>query len=126
MSFKDFYISEVKNDINLIEQIKKYLYESDGDESWKEFVDHQEIGNCQTIVADIIRKFPQVKKYFGEIEVDEPYVDEDGNEQILMTHHWVKINGIPYDFSKGTLKEHIKFDDIYDPEISPNEIERYN
>ena len=34
-----------------------------------------------------------------------------------MTHHWVEIDGIPYDFSKGTLKDYIDFFDIYSVEI---------
>jgi hypothetical protein len=111
---------------NLIEQIKRSLYEYEGYNSWEEFVDNQSMGDCQTIVSFITYNFPQVKKMLGEIEVDEPYIDEEGKEQILMTHHWVKINHKNYDFSKGTLKNYIEFDDIYDPEISSNEIWRYN
>ncbi len=101
----------------ILEQIKNYLYESEGFDSWEEFVDNQELGQCQSIVASIIDKFPKVKKVFGEITVEEPYYDEDGEEQYIMTHHWVSINGKYYDFSKGTLREYLSFDDIYDPEV---------
>ena len=41
-----------------------------------------------------------------------------------MTHHWVEINGEPYDFSKGTLKDYIDWVDMYDPKV--DEPERYN
>ena len=107
---------------DIINEIKKYLYEDDGHDNWKDFVDNQSIGDCQSNVSYIIKKFPTAKKIFGEIEVDEPYKDEDGEEQTLMTHHWVEIEGKEYDFSKGTLKDYIDFDDIYDPEIEDDSI----
>lgn len=109
---------------NIIEDIKNSLVEYHGEDSWEDFVDNQEMGNCQFIVSYIISEFPETKKVFGEIEVDEPYVDEDGDEQTLMTHHWVIINGTPYDFSKGTLRDYINWNDVYDPFI--DEPERYN
>lgn len=102
---------------DLIENIKKFLFTEDGYDTWEEFVDHQEIGNCQGIAASIVRKFPQAKKVFGEIDVEESYVDDKGEEQDKVTHHWIKIGKDTYDFSKGTLKDYITFDDIYDPEI---------
>lgn len=106
------------------EVIKEYLIKEFGEDTWEDFVDSQEIGDCQAIVSFIVKDFPIAKKVFGEIEVDEPYCDESGREQILMTHHWITINGVPYDFSKGTLKNYIDFFDIYDPAIY--ELERYN
>lgn len=109
---------------NIIEDIKNSLVEYHGEDSWEDFVDNQEIGNCQFIVSYIISEFPIAEKVFGEIEVDEPYIDEDGDEQNLMTHHWVIINGTSYDFSKGTLKDYINWDDVYEPSI--DEPERYN
>lgn len=99
--------------VNLIEKIKTFLFTEEGED----FVDHQEMGGCQGIVSSITLSFPEVKKVFGEIEVDEPYIDEEGEEQNLMTHHWVEINGIPFDFSKGTLKDYIQFEDIYTPGV---------
>ena len=88
--------------------------------AWEEFVDCQNMGDCQGIVYSIVTKFPQVKKIFGGIKLDEPCVDwDDGSENLEITHHWVEIDGDSYDFSKGTLKGYI--DDIeyemYDPEI---------
>ena len=100
------------------------LYDGDWDLAWKEFVDNQEIGDCQGIVSFVIHDFPNVEKVFGEIEVDEPYIDEYGDEQTSMTHHWVEINGEPFDFSKGTLKNYIDWDNMYDPKI--DEEYRYN
>lgn len=108
-----------------IEKIKNYLYTSEGLESYEEFVDAQKMGDCQFIVADIISHFPNVVKMFGEVEIDDSYIDEDGEEQNFVTHHWVKINGLPYDFAKGTLRHHMEFDSLYDPEVSINEIHRY-
>ncbi len=75
------------------------------DVAWQVFVDNQELGECQSIVADISANFPVCKKVFGEIEIDNPYYDEEGEEQSYMT-----IDGIIYDFSKGTLKDYINFD----------------
>jgi hypothetical protein len=120
---------------NIIDKIKEHLIIENVDDefdiryddlekNWKKFVDKQENGDCQSIVSSIIHEFPEVTKVFGEIEVDEPYYDEDGDEQILMTHHWVEIDGEIYDFSKGTLKNYIDFYDIYDPEVDENW--RYN
>ena len=127
-NYKEF-INENNNfDINeLLLNIKKhlvilenYLDETDfinsGDDLenvWIEYVDGQDIGDCQGIVSDIVRKFPICKKVFGEIKIEEPYIDEDGEEQYLMTHHWITINDIIYEFSKGTLQNYISFDDLY-------------
>jgi len=115
---KEFKIFELFQDENIIEKIKKYLILNSGCNNWEEFVDDQSVGDCQGIVSSIISEFPDTKKVFGEIEVD-PYVDEDGEEQSLMTHHWVLINNEIYDFSKGTLKYHMDFDkgEIYEPEV---------
>jgi hypothetical protein len=108
---------------DIIDNIKKLLIsEYTGDdiknmeEEWKDFVDHQEMGNCQGIVATIITNFPEVTKVFGEIEVDEPFTDpwdEDSEPNYLFTHHWVEIDGTYYDFSKGTLKDYIDWNDVY-------------
>ena len=123
--FKDLgVIYENINSNNIVEDIKKSLFEYHGEDSWEDFVDNQEMGNCQFIVSYIIDEFPIAKKVFGEIEVDEPYYDEYGDEQNLMTHHWVTINGFPYDFSKGSLRNYIIWDDVYNPMV--DEPERYN
>jgi len=110
---------------DIIEQIKEYLTKSEGYDSYEDFVDNQSMGDCQGIVYDICHHFPIAKKIFGEVEIDGSYYDDDGDEQNLVTHHWVKIGNKYYDFSKGTLKNHIEFDSIYDPEISENEIDKY-
>lgn len=129
----------VQNIEDLIQQIKKMLimetlvdeeefnelYDGNWDLAWNTFVDNQENGDCQGIVSSIIMDFKNVKKVFGEIEVDEPYIDEWGDEQTLMTHHWVTINDKIYDFSKGTLSNYIKWDNIYDVNIDGDEW-RYN
>ena len=76
------------------------------------------------MVADDFKEY-NVKHVFGEIEIDEPYEDDDGEEQELMTHHWNLINGKIVDFSKGTLVDHIDFGrDLYNP--TNNDKSRYN
>ncbi len=108
-----------------VEDIKLYLVKSGDYDDYIDFVDSQSMGDCQTIVADIKRVFPFVNKIFGEIEIDDSYVDEYGQIQNLVTHHWVEIDKVAYDFSKGSLKSYIEFDDVYDPLISVNELDRY-
>ncbi len=130
---------EKDNNNIIINQIKKHLIEptlmddeieymhNDLDVAWQVFVDNQELGECQSIVADISRNFHVCKKVFGEIEIDNPYYDEEGEEQSYMTHHWITIDGIIYDFSKGTLKDYINFDndDLYNVTVDNDEY-RYN
>jgi len=113
-----------KNTIDeLIEKVKYSLYEYAGDSSWEEFVDNQELGDCQFIVSSIIKDFPQFKKQFGHIKTDEPYYSSDDDEEIdVMTHHWVTLKGVPYEFSKGTLKNYIHFDHLYDVNVEDHSI----
>jgi hypothetical protein len=123
----------------IVEQIKKYLimenlvdeeefielYDGNLDLAWENYIDNQEIGDCQSIVSEITMEFEEAVKVFGEIEVDEPYIDQYGKKQNLMVHHWVEINGNIYDFSKGTLSNHIEWENIYS--VEPNdEGWRYN
>lgn len=105
-----------------IGQIKKHLIELHGCDSWEEFVDSQEMGDCQFIASAIADDFEGVVRVFGEIEVDQPSVrDIDGKfkENYLFTHHWIEIGGQILDFSKGTLKENIDWSDLY--EVEPDE-----
>ena len=138
-TIREFLNENVQNTGELIQQIKKSLiietvvddeefnelYNGDWDLAWRKFVDNQENGDCQGIVSGIIYNFKNVNKVFGEIEVDEPYIDEYGDEQTLMTHHWITINGKIYDFSKGTLSDYINWDDMYDVNTDGDEW-RYN
>lgn len=138
-TIREYLNEKHSNDTQLIDNIKKSLimetlvdedefnelYNGDWDLAWRSFVDNQENGDCQGIVSSIIDDFKKVKKVFGEIEVDESYVDEYDEEQTLMTHHWVKINGKIYDFSKGTLRDYINWDDVYDVNVDGDEW-RYN
>lgn len=132
-NFKQFINENLQND-HILNQIKKSLIMEnlvDEDEfnelygdlniAWKNFVDNQENGDCQSIVSNIIFDYPNVTKVFGEIEIDEPYMDEYDDEQTLMTHHWVMINNTIYDFSKGTLKNYINWDDVYDVTVENDE-----
>lgn len=104
----------------MIEKIIKFLLDYHDFKTWEEFVDNQELGNCQFIVYLISNEF-NVKRVFGEIEVDESYIDEDGEEQILMVHHWVEINGEIWDFSKGSLSNFIGWIDKYSVDVTGDE-----
>ena len=106
---------------SMVEKIKEMLVEESGCENWNEFVDGQTIGDCQSIVSSINRSFPSVKKVFGEIEIDFEYIDEKGEEQNLVTHHWVEIDGETYDFSKGSLQNHIDWNEKYSVEVFGDE-----
>jgi hypothetical protein len=88
-------------------EIEKYT-----GENWKRFVDEQEMGDCQWIVALVNHDFPNTKKVFGHVRAD------NGK---LMAHHWIEVNGKIFEFSKGSLKEHILWDDLYSvrPEYLP-------
>lgn len=117
------YLNESSNYDNIIDDIKNKLISDDNFmmDNYEQFIDNQSIGECQTIVSFIKHDFPQIKKVFGEIEVDEPYIDENGEEQILMTHHWIELNGKKYDFSKGTLTKYIDWIDKYNPSTEDEE-----
>lgn len=120
MSFKEF-LKEKNNIDDLINRIKQYMIDENGEDSWEDVVNHQSLSECQYIADSLDMKFHNegVRKVFGEIETDEPYTDAEGEEQNKMTHHWIMINNIPYDFSKGTLRDYINMDkeELYDPEI---------
>lgn len=130
------FITEQVEEISLVEEIQQYLIRFFDHNSWEEFIDNQDMGDCQLIVSIIVREFENrnVKKVFGEIEVDEPaiYYEEEYDENLddyievkkanfKFTHHWVEINEKIYDFSKGTLKDNITWDDLYDVSIDYEE-----
>jgi len=104
--------------MNKIKEIQNHLIAMYDSETWENFVDNCELGDCQFIAKVVKDDFKQynIEHVFGEIEIDEPYIDDYGDEQDMMTHHWNLLDGDIVDFSKGTLAEHIEFDDIYDPE----------
>lgn len=94
--------------------------------TWENFVDEQELGDCQNIVNSIKHmKIPGVETHFGEIEIVDYPIDEDDYGKI-MTHHWVTYNNEILEFSKGTLKDYIYWNDLYsiydDGEIEYNSI----
>ncbi len=101
----------------LVERVKDEL-SSEDERTWQEFVNHQELGQCQVIAATIAAAHPEFTAVVGEVETDQPYQDEDGEEQTLVLHHWVELDGVPLDFAKGTLRGFREDPDPYDPEIS--------
>ena len=112
----------------MIKMIKAFLVEEFGHESWEDFINSQEMGECQSIVSFIAQEFKQARQVFGEIRVDEPSIYEEGGELIenyYFTHHWVEIDGNIFDFSKGTLQDNIEWADVYDIEQN-EEVLRYN
>ena len=116
---KEDYSEEDPHSDPIIQKIKDYLVKENDSGSWKRFVDHQHMGDCQWVVAQIIAKFPEAKKVFGSVHLDDEYTDDEDETLIEITHHWVTIDGINYDFSKGTLRYYINFAsfDLYNPEV---------
>jgi hypothetical protein len=103
-----------------IDEIKDYLLAEFDHDTWEDFVDAQSLGECQSIVSFLVKEFPQLKKKFGMIKVDETIEDEDGESDEL-THHWVTYGNQILDFSKGTLTDFIEWDDEYDVEPGNDE-----
>jgi len=109
---------------NIVEDIKNQLLDSEGIDNWEEFVNNQKMGDCQGIVSDIKRmNIPEVKCFFGELKIKDPKNENDFNRK--MTHHWVEIEGEPFEFCKGTLKDYVEWIDIYGVE-DEGEIEYIN
>jgi len=104
---------------NIIEFLKSELIECHDYETWEEFVDNQELGQCQSIVnrlEDIGKEnnLP-VEGHFGEIDIDEDFYNVNDDEYInKFAHHWIMVNGEIFEFSKGTLKDYIDFLYLYD------------
>jgi hypothetical protein len=55
--------------------------------------------------------------------VDHP-IEDDGEIIDMMVHHWVTINDNVYEFSKGTLKDYIDWEDLYS--VIPDDDSRYH
>jgi hypothetical protein len=102
---------------SLINRIKQSLLDWYDYDNWNEFVDNQELGQCQSIVNHISSEFSEIIKVFGEIQLDESYLDDNFEEQYYMVHHWIEYKGQIYDFSKGTLKSYIDWSDVYEVEV---------
>ena len=98
---------------DVIKMIKEDLTDYD-DVTWEQFVDNQELGECQSIVSSIERmNITGVESHFGEIEIVNFPTDEDYYGKI-MTHHWITFLGEVFEFSKGTLSNYIDWNDLYD------------
>ena len=107
----------------LRDKIKKHLMDYEEHSTWKEYVDSCELGGCQYTAHAVARAFPkEVVGVFGEIETDEGRDPDTGG---YMTHHWVEINGTPYDFAKGTLGDYVNWHDKYDDDLG-NDDWRYH
>lgn len=114
---------------SIAEFIKSELVRINDNESWEDFVDNQEMCDCQVIVSDIERIAKEnnlpVEHQFGEIGIDEPYYNTMEDEELdRFTHHWVTINDKIYEFSKGTIKDFINWSDLYD--VDPELVEYYS
>ena len=102
------------NDIEYITGIIIDDFEEYHDEDWSHIIDNQELGDCQSIVSGIKHlNIPGMKYHFGEITVKVP-IDDDYYDKI-MTHHWCSYKGQILEFSKGTLKNYVDWNDIYSP-----------
>lgn len=109
---------------NVIEFLKSEIINWYDYNNWNDFVDDQKLGDCQMIVnflSDLSDKFNlPIEPHFGEIKIDEEYYNVHEDEYIdKFTHHWITIENEIYEFSKGTLKDFIEWDNLYDldPEL---------
>lgn len=97
----------------IVKKIQDYLIKSYNELNWKSMIDQQSIGECQVFVNWIKDlKLPNVHGFFGNIIILE---SEDYFKKV-MTHHWITINNEIYEFSKGTLKEYVNWNNLYDVE----------
>lgn len=94
--------------------VKKFLLYWYDEPTWKQFIDHQKMGDCQLIVSIIHNKFPKTKSVFANIKTD-------AGKKI--PHHWIVYCGKIYEFSKGTLKNVINWESQYDTD--PENENRY-
>lgn len=114
-----------KNYNNIINQIKKYLIEENGEESWNDFQENMGMGSCQYIALSVdmwAKKHGYASDIImGDIDFDESvYILEDDEMSDGGIHHWNKIEGIEMDFAKGSLKNYIKnLGDLNDPTDIP-------
>jgi len=120
-NYKNDNLTISDNGFSVIDIIKNKLIEYYDSGTWEHFIDNQEMGECQSICNTIINNVKidnvNIEKHFGEIEIDDDVYFVDNDEYVdKLTHHWITIDNEIYEFSKGTLKDYIKYDDIYDVE----------
>ncbi len=99
--------------------------------NWEEFVDNQKLGDSYSIVY----KLEEICKNndltvdicFGELEIENEYYNNNNNEYIdRFAHHWVEMNGRIIDFSKGTVKEYIQWNNLYSVESEVSKYPKYH
>lgn len=122
--YAKFLIRQESSEYNETKEVIKEIisrFEEEEERPWKEIVDGQSMGECQSIVSTIkMWKIPGIETHFGEIKIEYP-IDEDDYGKV-MTHHWVTYKGQPLEFSKGTLRYYVDWEDLYNPK-NPYEIE---
>lgn len=115
--YAKFLMRQESSEYDEIKEVIKEIisrFEEEQERPWKEIVDDQNIGECQSIVSSIkMWKIPGIKTHFGEIKIECPLDEDDYGKQ--MTHHWVTYKGQPLEFSKGTLRYYVDWEDEYDP-----------
>jgi len=122
--YAKFLLRQENSEYNETKEIIKEIilrFEEEQERPWKEIVDGQSMGECQLIVSIIkMWKIPGIETHFGEIKIEYPIDEDDYGRQ--MTHHWVTYKGQPLEFSKGSLRDYVYWEDLYDP-YDPYEIE---
>jgi len=122
--YTKFLLKQESSNYNETQEVIKEIisrFEEEQERPWKEIVDGQDLGDCQGIVSTInMWKIPGIKKHFGEVVVKYPADEDDYDKH--MTHHWVTYKGEPLEFSKGTLRLYVDWEDEYDP-FDPYEVE---
>jgi len=132
-NIENFLNEQYKNSLtgvkNIIDFLKSELIDYEGYNTWEEFVEQQKLGDCQSIVYKLedigkMNKLP-IDAHFGEIEIDDEYYNVNEDEYIdRFVHHWITINGEIFEFSKGTHKNYIEYDDLYN--VKPKDICKYH
>lgn len=128
MKFQNFiHLLESESDDcdKIAEDIKNHLLEWYDFDTWEDFIQKQEIGDCQILCSGLNKIFP-INSVFGEIKIDNDYIDEYGETQNQVTHHWLLCGESIIDISKGTLKDYIVWSDVNSVFVTEEEKGRYN
>jgi len=101
----------IKENLSVVKDIIKN-FEDYYEHGWMDIIQQQKIGDCQSIVSFIKDLNIQgMTAHFGEITIDYPTEKKYNNK--TMTHHWVDYNGQILEFSKGTLKDYVDWNNMY-------------
>lgn len=127
-------------DRELVEKVQACLVHEEYDwvaDDWRSFVPEQKLGWCRDIArsaSDLTaRHHPgTVEHVRGIVQYDRPAIDGEGERHDQGEHQYIAVDGVPYDFAKGTLMEYVDYQDedgrlqdrLFDPLVL--QAERYD